>query len=102
MFGLQFTLSRVIFTRLSQTVAQSEATRREGVDCVAGYNCKKILELFNDLKAYTIDNNYHIRLALSVLSNLKRMQCFPVFSFFLSFILQILLFFKIRTVRVLQ
>lgn len=71
--------------RLSQTVAQFESTRGEGVDFVAGYNCKKILELFNDLKAYTIDDNYHIRLVLSVLSNFKRMQFFPVF--FLSFIL---------------
>lgn len=82
MFGWQFTTSRVIFMRLSQTVAQSESTRREGVDFVAGYNCKKTLELFNDLKAYTIDDNYHIRLVLSVPSNFKRMLFFPVFSFF--------------------
>lgn len=85
MFGWKFTTSRVIFMRLSQTVAQFESTWGEGVDFVAGYNCKKILELFNDLKAYTIDDNYHIKLVLLVLSNFKWMQLFPVFFFFLLY-----------------
>lgn len=71
--------------RLSQTVAQSESTQGEGVDFVAGHNCKKTLELFSDLKAYTIGDNYHIRLILSVPSNFKRMLFFPVFFFLLYF-----------------